>query len=136
MLFGAHVEPDGTVESHVLVETEPGELVTESLRVLFGCEVPVLATPLADCVTDTTNKLADRGLTTRGVQVATEILGHHHIGSGCGPIRGDLYVLLLKDRLACRRSNHCVTKLPSHCLIRVFSRRSEVALKGQAGCLF
>ena len=52
------IEPDRGIESAILVQAQPGELVVEDLTVFFA-EISILDTPVGDGSTNTMNELAN-----------------------------------------------------------------------------
>ena len=58
----SHIEPDRTVECSVLVDANVSQLAVKIFRVIGGCKITVLQSPVGDGAGDAVNQLADRFL--------------------------------------------------------------------------
>ena len=58
LMIKPDIEPDRGIESAILVQTQPGELVVEDLTV-FLAEISILDAPVGDGSTNTMNELAN-----------------------------------------------------------------------------
>ena len=84
----------------MLVDAEPREVAVEVLAVLLRLEVAVGDAPIGDRAGDAVNELLDGVLPLGGVDLAVEVLAHHHIGGQLAPGRRNLTGRLLEEDLA------------------------------------
>jgi len=99
-ILDTEVEPDGTIEGHLLVYEEVGEFVGVGLRVVFGREVTTLFAPFADASHDAADQLPDARLAFGRADVAAEIFRDDDVGRQLAPGLRDLDVLLFEDDFA------------------------------------
>ena len=96
----ADVEPDRRVEGAVLVHAEPGQVAVEVFAVLLRLEVAVGDAPVGDRAGDAVDELLDGVLALGRVDLAVEILAHHHVGGQLAPGGRNLTGRLLEEHLA------------------------------------
>jgi hypothetical protein len=103
------------------------QLVGEDLCVLLRGEVVVLLAPAADRVDDAGDELADRGLTLRRAERASEVLLGDDVGGVLRPADGKLHAALLEGVPALLEvGDDRVARLPFDLVERVGPLRREM----------
>ena len=122
LVVEADVEPDRRVERTVLVDAEPREVAVEVLAVLLRLEVAVGDPPIGNRAGDAVDELLDGVFPLGGVDLAVEVLAHHHVGGQLAPGCRNLAGRLLKKHLT---------------VFALDSRRPQLPLRGveRAFCL-
>ena len=77
---GADIEPDRGVEAEVLVQQQPGELLTKDLGIVIGREVAGFLAGLLILADHAVDQRLEAGFALRGAERAAEVLGRDDRG--------------------------------------------------------
>jgi hypothetical protein len=128
LCLDAHVEPNGRVEGHLLLDQQVLELGAVVVgRSLVG-KVPVLRPPSSDGVGHAVDELAHGALAFGCTQLATEVLLHDHVGRGLTPAAGNLDIALLEHNLAALADDAGRALLPDHARVAIVAGPREESL--------
>ncbi len=97
LMIKPNVEPDGRIESPVLMQAQPSQLAIELLSVFFRGEITVFNTPIGDRTSHSMNQLANAGLAFLRADFAIKVLADHDIRRQLTPSGGNLTVRLFKQ---------------------------------------
>ncbi len=126
--FDADVEPNGGVESHLLVHEKVQEFVMENLGVVVGGEVAHVLAPFGDGIGDAADELLDGAFTLFGAHDPVEIFGDHDVGGRLGPGFGNFDILLFKNHFPFFVGDGGGTQFPFHVVEGMYTLLGEVTL--------
>ena len=136
LALDADVEPHRGVERCLLVDEQVLQLDAERPGLRLVDEVAVLVAPRGDGVDDAVDDLAQRRLTGRRAEMATEVLLGDDVRRVERPRRRELHVGLLEGHGAVPEvADPGIAPLPCHRVVGVRPRLGEVAADADAGLL-